>query len=123
MSTDSNDQPMDEDAQSNLDDGLNPDADCFKPPAIPILVHCIHCHQEYESYLMQWRVERDMQGNPAGFWCCGMPGCDGKGFGFDIFPVDPDYVDENGEKMWIDDDEPMDGDLADDDEDEDDIPW
>jgi hypothetical protein len=32
-------------------------------------------------------------------------GCDGKGFGFDIFPIDPDYRDENGDKMWSDDDE------------------
>jgi len=34
-----------------------------------------------------------------------MPGCDGKGFGFDIFPVDPEYRDENGELMWHGDEE------------------
>ena len=38
----------------------------------------------------------------------------GRGFGFDIFPVDPDYRDENGEKMWVADDEESD-DWSDDD--------
>ena len=33
------------------------------------------------------------------------PGCDGKGFGFDIFPLDPDYRDENGDEMWVHGDE------------------
>jgi hypothetical protein len=32
-----------------------------------------------------------------------MPGCDGKGFGFDIFPVDPEYRDERG--GWFSDDD------------------
>jgi hypothetical protein len=45
-------------------------------------------------------------------------GCDGKGFGFDIFPIDPDYRDENGDKMWSDDDEDdaSDDDWSDEDE-------
>ena len=38
-------------------DALDPDADPFRPPAIPIEVCCLHCQQEYESYLIQWVVE------------------------------------------------------------------
>lgn len=84
-------------------DEPDPDADCFKPPAVPTEVHCLHCGKEYESYLMEYRIEQDPDGTRHGFWCCGTPGCDGKGFGFDIFPTDPDYTDADGEKMWCDD--------------------
>jgi hypothetical protein len=99
-------------------DPLNPDHDPFGPPPISTLVHCIHCDEEYDSYRIEWRVERGGDGHPHGFWCCPMPGCDGKGFGFDIFPVDPEYRDENGELMWCsdddDEDELIDEELADD---------
>ena len=95
-------------------DSLNPDNDPFGPPAVSTVVHCIHCGEEYDSYKIEWRVERDPDGAQHGFWCCPMPGCDGKGFGFDIFPVDPEYRDENGELMWS-------GDEEDDDEDDDDF--
>lgn len=89
------------------DDHLDPEADCFKPPKIPTAVHCIHCHEEYDSYRIEWRVFAEADGERHGFWCCPMPGCDGKGFGFDIFPTDPEYRDENGERMgfFSDDDE------------------
>ncbi len=86
-------------------DALNPDNDPFGPPAISTVVHCIHCGEEYDSYRIEWRVERDADGQVHGFWCCPMPGCGGMGFGFDIFPVDPEYRDENGELMWCSDDE------------------
>jgi len=86
-------------------DALNPDSDPFGPPAISTIVHCIHCGEEYDSYRIEWRVEHDADGGVHGFWCCPMPDCDGKGFGFDIFPVDPEYRDENGELMWCSDDE------------------
>ena len=88
-----------------IHDPLDPDVDPFRPPAIPTEVGCLHCGEEYDSYRIEWRVERDADGEAHGFWCCPMPGCDGKGFGFDIFPVDPEYRDENGELMWCDDDE------------------
>jgi hypothetical protein len=84
---------------------LDPDSDPFRPPAIPTEVGCLHCGQEYDSYLIEWRVETDDAGNQMGFWCCPTPGCGGRGFGFDIFPTDPDYRDEEGNKMWCDDDE------------------
>lgn len=86
------------------EDALNPDSDPFGPPAISTIVHCIHCGEEFDSYRIEWRIERDADGTAHGFWCCPMPGCDGKGFGFDIFPVDPEYRDENGELMWCSDD-------------------
>lgn len=91
-------------------DPLDPQSDRFKPPAIPTEVHCLHCGQEYDSYLIEWRIETDHEGKPRGFWCCPVPGCDGKGFCFDIFPTDPDYRDEHGEKVWHTDDEGEDDD-------------
>lgn len=85
------------------DDFLNPGTDPFRPPAIPTEVGCIHCGEEYDSYRIEWRVFTLDDGRQHGFWCCPMPGCDGKGFGFDILPTDPDYQDENG--GWIHDEE------------------
>jgi len=82
----------------------NPDTDPFKPPRQPILVSCLHCEQEYESYLIRWEVF-DIEGKKSGFWMCPTPGCDGKGFGFDIFPVDPDWVDPEGNLTIIHDDD------------------
>lgn len=89
-------------------DPLDSDNDPFKPPTIPTQVFCLHCRQEYDSYLIEWRIETTADGSPQGFWCCPMPGCDGRGFGFDIFPTDPDYRDENGEPMWVEDEEDSD---------------
>ena len=87
-------------------DPLDADADPFGPPAIPTLVGCLHCGEEYESYRIEWRVLRDSEGRPHGFWCCPIPGCDGKGFGCDIFPVDPTYRDERGGWVYDDEEEP-----------------
>ena len=95
------------------DNPLDPDRDPFHPPTIPTLVGCLHCGEEYDSYKIEWRVSTDGDGKRHGFWCCPTPGCGGCGFGFDIFPVDPDYVNENGERMWVSDD--------DDDEDDDEL--
>jgi len=90
----------------------DPETDPFHPPAIPTEVHCLHCNKEYESYLIQWEESVDDMGVQRGFWCCPTDGCEGKGFGFDIFPTDPDYIDENGERMFeYDDDEARDGDV------------
>ena len=94
----------------HANDPLNSEGDPFGPPAIPTLVACLHCGQEYDSYRIEWRIERDVSGSMHGFWCCPNPGCDGKGFGFDILPVDPNYQDENG--GWVYDDN-LDEDAAD----------
>ena len=84
----------------------NPETDPFRPPAIPTEVCCLHCGQEYESYLMEWREEADAKtGEVRGFWCCPTEGCGGAGFGFDIFPTDPEYRDENGQPLWGSDDD------------------
>ena len=90
---------------------LNPDGDPFKPPAIPTDVACLHCGEEYDSYLIEWRVETFPDGSQHGFWCCPTPGCDGRGFGFDILPTDPEYRDERG--GWVTDDEDEDDDEDD----------
>lgn len=102
----------------------NPQDDPFRPPEVPTLVGCIHCGEEYESYRIEWREFVNDKGETVGFWCCPIPGCDGKGFGFDIFPVDPDYQDERGDLVSFDDeDEDWDDDGWDDDgEDIDDEP-
>ena len=84
---------------------LDADADPFRPPVLSTLVHCLHCGEEYDSYRIEWRIETDYRGQPHGFWCCPIENCDGRGFGFDIFPVDPEYRDEDGNKMWIGDEE------------------
>lgn len=121
------------------DNPLDARSDPFRPPEIPTLVACLHCGEEYDSYRIEWRVEQDAEGRPHGFWCCPIEGCGGKGFGFDIYPVDPDYqMDEDRGWSFVDfeedDDEELDGEfeleLSDDDfadgapeEDDDDIPW
>ena len=89
---------------------INPDderSDGMQPPSIPTEVFCLHCQQEYSSYLIEWRIEMNHRGEPHGFWGCPIPGCDGRGFGMDIWPIDPDYVgEETGERMHdFDDDE------------------
>ncbi|MEX2170507.1 MAG: hypothetical protein WD851_14425 [Pirellulales bacterium] len=102
------------------DDHLDPSGDPFYPPAISTLVHCIHCGQEYDSYRIEWRESVNSEGKRQGFWCCPMPGCDGLGFGFDIFPVDSEFEDERGRMGFFDDDEE---DFDEDEEDDDDESW
>ncbi len=86
-------------------DPLDPQGDPFGPPETPTEVSCLHCGETYDSYLIEWRIEEDAEGKPHGFWCCPTPGCDGKGFGFDIFPTDPEYQDERGGWCYCDDEE------------------
>jgi hypothetical protein len=87
-----------------MDDMLDPDGDPFKPPPGSVLVHCIHCGEEYESFRIEWRVFDDSDGK-HGFWCCPIEGCDGKGFGFDIFPIDPEEAARFGIHISEDDEE------------------
>jgi hypothetical protein len=94
---------------------LPPEAfdDCFRPPDIPTEVFCLHCQRTYESYLIWWG-EEDLGDRRRGFWHCPTHGCDGIGFGFDIWPVDPEYIDpRTGERMCIEysDDWDDDGEL------------
>ena len=77
------------------DDPDRPVLDGMHPPTQPQLVVCIHCGEEYDSWRIEWRV--DDAGH--GLWCCPEPGCDGAGFGVDIYPVDYD-----SEGYWYDPD-------------------
>jgi hypothetical protein len=86
-------------------DPFDPDSDPFKPPAIPTEVGCLHCGQEFESYLIEWRIVTCADGSRHGFWCCPTPGCDGRGFGFDLLPTDPEYQDEHGGWVSFDDED------------------
>lgn len=95
-------------------------SDPFGPPEIPTLVACLHCGEEYESYLIERRRERNSEGEWHWWWCCATPNCGGRGFGFDILPIDEDWTDEEGNRMWVsddddDDDEEFDLGLDDDD--------
>ena len=88
---------------------LPPEAlsDCFRPPDIPVVVQCLHCGREYDSYLIWWD-EQIIDGERSGFWRCPTPGCGGAGFGFDIHPVDsPLWSDEpeDDDEAWLGDEE------------------
>ena len=85
------------------DNPLDPTGDPFGPPEVSVEVECLHCGQQYQSHLIEWRIETDADGNLHGFWCCPTPGCGGVGFGFDILPTDPDYRDERGGWVHCDD--------------------
>jgi hypothetical protein len=87
-------------------DPTDPDSDPFAPPKIPTQVCCLHCGEEFDSYLIQWRVKTRADGTQHGFWCCPTPGCDGVGFGCDLLPTDPDYQDEHG--GWVHDEDDTD---------------
>jgi hypothetical protein len=89
---------------------MDPKSDLFRPPDTPTLVGCLHCGQEYESYRIEWRIERTRDGKSSGFWCCPIAGCGGRGFGFDILPLDPAYRDERG--GWCSDDDDEEDDYA-----------
>ena len=89
------------------DNPLDPAGDPFGPPEVSVEVECLHCGQQYDSYLIEWRIETDADGRQHGFWCCPTPGCGGMGFGFDILPTDPDYRDEHG--GWVHDEDDEDG--------------
>lgn len=97
MTADRSKRPTDESNEPY--DPLDPEADHFRPPSIPTLVWCLHCGEEYDSWKMQYRIRTNAEGEKHGFWCCGIEGCDGVGFGFDIHPVDEDYIDPDGRDM------------------------
>jgi hypothetical protein len=93
--------------------------DPFCPPAEPVQVECIHCGMRYTSDQIVWIKSGDQ-----GFWRCPVEGCDGAGFGFDIFPVDDPIIsgrDEDNDFGLTDDEESEldeDDDLQDDDDDD-----
>lgn len=52
--------------------------DPFAPPVAAVDVVCIHCGLKYSSALIWFDRE---------IWRCPVVGCDGKGFGFDIWEI------------------------------------
>lgn len=68
------------------------------------MVCCLHCNQEYDGYKIHW-IKVASWGAAGGYWACPTPGCDGRGFCFDIWPTDPEWRDEHGNKVWFDDEE------------------
>jgi len=76
--------------------------DPFRPPRRPRDVFCLHCGKLYSSEKLRWRRRGGQWA-----WCCPTPGCDGRGYKFDIFPLaEPQSAfdegrgenDENGEQ-------------------------
>src|SRR5436190_9253544 len=98
------------------DDDLPPEAmkDCFHPPRQSTPVHCIHCDEEYDSWQIVYRVRVGRDGRVHGKWECPMPGCDGAGFQFDIFPIDENFVpdDDQPQGEWVDCDDEHDEDCT-----------
>lgn len=92
-------EPPDDGDPKKPYDPLDKDTDCFKPPSVPTEVGCLHCQRVFMSDQMVWRIMTNPDGEKHGFWCCPDQDCDGKGFGFDLLPTDPNYRDENGE--WV----------------------
>jgi hypothetical protein len=67
--------------------------DLSQPPTVATLVKCHRCGQEYESSRIEERLKGDDEGGPQ--WCCPIPGCNGRGFGFNILPVNRQYHNED----------------------------
>lgn len=62
---------------------IKPDMrDPFRPPAVPVMVRCLHCGAVFMSSEMVYeRRGRDT------LWWCKNPLCGGAGFRFDLHPV------------------------------------
>lgn len=69
--------------------------DSCRPPTSATPVKCQRCGQEYESSRIEARLEGAADGRPL--WCCPIPGCNGRGFGFNILPVNRHYHNEEGD--------------------------
>jgi hypothetical protein len=81
----------------------DPDDAPFAPPKENTEVGCFHCRRVYDSYRIELRDGAGPGGKPA--WCCPTPNCGGLGFGFDIFPTDPNWVDPTGHLHCVVDDD------------------
>src|SRR3954470_6282403 len=79
--------------------------DAMAPPKEPCECWCMHCRRTFMSNQMWFqRVINDPAGF-AGFWMCPTANCDGAGFTFDIFPIDPNHPANQGWTLFDDDDE------------------
>jgi hypothetical protein len=63
---------------------LAPDHDDpFAPPQSPVIVRCLYCRSTYSSSEMRCEVRACAPGDS--FWYCKNAGCEGAGYGYDIF--------------------------------------
>ena len=63
---------------------LAPDYDDpFAPPQSPVIVRCLYCRSTYSSSEMRCEVRACAPGEA--FWYCKNAGCEGAGYGYDIF--------------------------------------
>jgi len=99
---------MEDSRPDNIDPLRDPKTDYFRPPSIPTEVQCYHCRREFDSWKMVWREMFCEDGEIHGFWCCPIDGCGGRGFGYDIWPTEPDYIDPDGRDFGSGEDEPAD---------------
>lgn len=74
----------------------------FGPPKEPVEVQCVECGGIYMSDRIELRPDTILGGSA---WCCPMTGCNAAGFGFDLLPTDPNYRDENGGWVELDDED------------------
>ncbi len=68
-------------------------SDPFSPPIEVCKCFCLRCGRTFMSdgiWLQRYRNHPPGNGL-KGFWMCPTPNCEGRGFTFDIFPVDPDH--------------------------------
>ena len=72
--------------------------DPFGPPEVPCECFCLHCRRTFMSDQIWFQKVKGARDGFEGFWMCPTPNCSGKGFTFDIFPVDPDHPANEG---WV----------------------
>lgn len=75
--------------------------DPFGPPEVPCECFCLHCRRTFMSDQIWFQRVNGARDGFEGFWMCPTSNCSGKGFTFDIFPVDPDHPANEG---WFTDD-------------------
>jgi hypothetical protein len=81
--------------------GKEEQRDPFGPPEVPCECFCLHCRRTFMSDQIWFQKVKGARDGFEGFWMCPTPNCSGKGFTFDIFPVDPDHPANEG---WVSDD-------------------
>jgi hypothetical protein len=85
--------------------------DPFAPPAEPCECHCLHCRRNFMSSEIWFQKINGSRDGLEGFWMCPTPNCDGAGFTFDIFPIDPNHPANEGWSEFDGDEEIADDDV------------
>lgn len=81
---------------------FDPMEDPMAPPREACECWCLHCRRTFQSSEMWFQRVIGARDGFTGFWMCPTHNCDGAGFGFDIFPTDPEHPANEG---WTDTDE------------------